>query len=92
MDEKIKIWLNYMVTQKSLIHFRPLIKVEPQNVQHWGYLQFPVLGVNWGTENHPPIKIIPFEEFTEDNFIYWKEIMKNESGLIKWNSACNRIK
>ena len=90
-DEKIAIWLNYMVTQKSLIYFPTYCKVLPQNEQYWRKLKFPILRVNYGTENHPKINIIPLEEFTEDHFNYWKEIMENKSGLIKWNSNCNRI-
>lgn len=90
-EDKITVWLHYMVTQKSLIHFRPLINVKPQNVQHWRYLQFPILGVNFGTENHPKINIIPLEDFNDSHVEYWKNIMSNKSGLIKWNSNCNRI-
>ena len=90
-DKRIKIWMNYMITQKTLIHFSKYCEVLPQNIQHWGMLQFPILSVNYGTENYPPIKIIPFEDFNNDLIEYWEEVMENKSGLIKWNSNCNRI-
>ena len=31
------------------------------------------------------------DEFNDDLLNYWKEIMENKNGLIKWNSNCNRI-
>ena len=44
-DEKIKIWLNYMVTQKSLIYFPIYCEVLPQQEQYWRSLKFPILRV-----------------------------------------------
>lgn len=88
-SEKIKIWLNYMVTQKSLIHFRPWIKVPPQRIQHWGKLNYPILEIEVGTNNHPKIQIIPYHDFTDEMFCYWIKIMENKSGLIKYDSSCN---
>ena len=90
-DRRVKIWVNYMVTQKSLIHFPTYCYIEEQREQLWRTLKFPILRINYGTENYPKIEIIPLEDFDDELMNYWEEIMRNKDGLIKWNSNCNRI-
>jgi hypothetical protein len=85
-DRQINIWLDYMTSNLIQKHFRPLYKVEPQHVQHWGKPRLPVLEATWGTYNHPPIEIIGLYEFIEKGYLEkWVEIKKNP--LIKYDSA-----
>jgi hypothetical protein len=85
-EEQISIWLDYMTSNLIQKHFRPLCKVKPQHIQHWGKLRFPILESTWGTYNHPPIEIIGLYEFIENGSLEkWVEIKKNP--LIKYDSA-----
>jgi hypothetical protein len=62
-DDKIKVWLDYVVTQSCLNNIKDVLYVGENKYGLINTVDFPVLGCYWGLTHN--IKILSFEEFTD---------------------------
>lgn len=90
LDDKLKVWLDYMVSYVSLNHHYEIIEVTEHNSHLYDKVDYPVLGATIVKTFSDPFEIKPFEVFTakESNMIIvdYPEVgpQKHYMGIYSW--------
>jgi len=74
-DDKIKVWIDYVVTQSYLNNDRDLLDVGENKHDFINTIHFPVLGAYWGLKHD--IKILNFDDFVEFRLEEWFSKFEN---------------